>query len=95
MTACASAPPATDGLDAAAAYDAGVADGLESSVPPALPPDCRALEPLTVKAGDRLDAAALKLNAARKAANSRVRRCATFYDAMREERVARAREARS
>lgn len=68
------------------AFDAGVRAGRASAALPPLPADCRKAEPLTVTVGERLDVAAVKLAAARKAANARVERCARLYDAIAEKR---------
>lgn len=61
--------------------EAGVVDdALQLQALPDLPSDCRRQEPSGIRAGDRLDTAVVKADAARARANARVVRCAGFYD---------------
>jgi len=53
---------------------------------PPLPDDCRRKEYSGVKIGERLDIALLKTDAALTRANSRVLRCAGFYDEVKASR---------
>ena len=55
-----------------------------ASVIPDLPADCRAIERSGVNAGDRLDTAVLKADAAAARANARVERCAAWHDQIRQ-----------
>lgn len=59
------------------------AERIASRQIPDLPTDCRASERSGVAAGDRLDAALLKTDAALGRANARVGRCAAWHDAYR------------
>jgi hypothetical protein len=57
-----------------------VPQALKAQPLPDLPPDCRKREGSGVSEGDRLDVALFKAEDALWRANSRVRRCAAFYD---------------
>lgn len=52
---------------------------------PTYPADCRRWQPSGVQEGDRLDAALLKTDQALTQANLRVRRCAEWYDGLRDD----------
>lgn len=54
---------------------------------PDLPGDCRAEERSGVVLGERLDAATLRTDQALNRANQRVRRCAGWYDDLRNGRA--------
>lgn len=51
---------------------------------PELPEDCRRVSRSGVQAGDRLDVALLKTDAALSRQNARTRRCARWYDGVRK-----------
>ncbi len=72
-----------------AARDKAKADVVSEAITeakkmPGLPPDCRKLEAHGIVKGDRLDVAALKSAQALGRANSRVARCAAWYDGYRK-----------
>lgn len=66
-----------------AAYAAGLADGRREAAPAALPEHCRKTERIGARAGDRLDAALLKADAALGRANLTIAACAQWHDADR------------
>lgn len=64
-----------------------VSDALEATRPlPDQPPDCWEQERTGVQEGDRLDVATLQGDQALDRANSRVLRCAEWYEALRRAR---------
>lgn len=78
------------GVSARTIAEAGQVDvALEAArTLPDLPEDCREEERSGVALGERLDAAALRTDHALTRANQRVRRCAGWYDDLRDGRAA-------
>lgn len=64
-----------------AAYAAGLAEGRRMAAPAALPERCRRTERIGARAGDRLDAALVKADAALGRANLTITSCARWHDA--------------
>lgn len=81
LTACADGRIARLNTAEKIKTEAGLVEQALKSTPlPDLPADCRKQETASPKLGDRLDTAALTIDAARDRANARVLRCAGFYD---------------
>lgn len=72
----------TDGARIQAAGEA-VGEARAEQVLPDLPDDCRRLSYSGVRAGDRLDVAVLKTDAALARQNARTSRCADWYDQLK------------
>lgn len=81
LSACAQTRALQERTDAAAAAQGE----LEASrILPAYPADCRRTSRSGVQVGDRLDTALLQTDAALTRQNARTRRCAAWYDDLKE-----------